>query len=272
MLFIRKIKNNKNVLLIILGIVICVIYFGIQKIIDNSKFESFDSNLEITETNEDRTISDDETNLVLEGNELENEDIEKNNEENKVDESNAIEESEKEKNKIHVYITGEVNKPGVVVLDEGSRIVDAINLAGGTTSNANISKVNLVYILKDGMKVNIPNNEELKNNSSFEYITLNSGDGGLDGNYDDISDSSEISVDNDASNTNSTSEKNYGIVNINTATQTELETLPGIGPSLALKIIHYRQENGKFSSIDQIKNVSGIGDSKFDSLKKYIKV
>ena len=59
-------------------------------------------------------------------------------------------------------------------------------------------------------------------------------------------------------------------VNINTATQTELETLPGIGPSLALKIINYRKENGKFSNIEEIKNVSGIGDSKYEKLKNYI--
>ena len=62
----------------------------------------------------------------------------------------------------------------------------------------------------------------------------------------------------------------FDIVNINTATQTELETLPGIGPSLALKIINYRKENGKFSSIEDIKNVSGIGEAKFNNIKEYI--
>ena len=61
-------------------------------------------------------------------------------------------------------------------------------------------------------------------------------------------------------------------VNINTATQTELETLPGIGPSLALRIINYRRENGKFTSIEELKNVSGIGDNKYDEIKKYIYV
>ena len=61
-------------------------------------------------------------------------------------------------------------------------------------------------------------------------------------------------------------------ININTATQTELETLPGIGPSTALKIINYRKENGKFSNIEELKNVNGIGDSKFETLKKFITV
>ena len=61
-------------------------------------------------------------------------------------------------------------------------------------------------------------------------------------------------------------------VNINNASQTELETLPGIGPSLALKIINYRNENGKFKVIDDIKNVSGIGENKYKELEKYITV
>ena len=61
-------------------------------------------------------------------------------------------------------------------------------------------------------------------------------------------------------------------VNINTATQTELETLPGIGPSLALKIINYRKENGKFKSIEELKSVNGIGENKYEEIKKYIYV
>ena len=64
--------------------------------------------------------------------------------------------------------------------------------------------------------------------------------------------------------------KENTLVNINNATQTELETLPGIGPSTALKIISYRNENGQFSSIEDIKNVSGIGDNKFESIKDLI--
>ena len=162
-----------------------------------------------------------------------------------------------------VYVTGEVVNPGIAMLNENSRIIDAIKSAGGITNNANISKINLAYVLKDGMKVSIPSKEDLKKDSNFEYITMSSGDGKND-------DTSE--------NQNSLSSKtdknitNKSMVNINTATQTELETLPGIGPSTALKIINYRNENGKFSSIDEIKNVNGIGDSKFENIKKYITV
>lgn len=177
--------------------------------------------------------------------------------------TNIIEDTEIEKGKIYIYITGEVNSSGVVILDEGSRIIDAINSAGGTTSNADISNINLVYILEDGMKIVIPSKEELKENPDFKCITSESSDGSDD----------ENSIDEkfleDASNSK---DKKNPKVNINTATQTELETLPGIGPSLALKIINYRKENGKFSSIDDIKNVSGIGDSKFNNIKDFIGV
>lgn len=163
--------------------------------------------------------------------------------------------------KIYVYITGEVNNPGIVVLPIGSRIVDAIDCAGGITQKADIMKVNLVYMLQDGMKVNIPSSIELKNNPNFEYITMSSGDEKNDSNKN------ATTVD-----TKSESAFKVSNVNINTATQTELETLPGIGPSLALKIINYRKENGKFKSIEELKSVNGIGENKYEEIKKYIYV
>ena len=174
--------------------------------------------------------------------------------------------SEMRNEKIYVYITGEVNNAGVVTLQKGSRIVDAIDAASGTTANADISKVNLVYVLEDGMKVNIPSKDELKKNPNFEYITSGSGDGA----NDKLNGSDVLSSSIGSSKGNSLSK--IDMVNINTATQTELETLPGIGPSLALKIINYRNENGKFSSIEDIKNVNGIGESKFNDIKIYIVV
>lgn len=164
--------------------------------------------------------------------------------------------------KIYVYITGEVNNPGIVVLPIGSRIVDAIDYAGGITQKADIMKVNLVYMLQDGMKVNIPSSIELKNNPNFEYITMSSGDEKNDSNI-----KKATTVD-----TKSESAFKVSNVNINTATQTELETLPGIGPSLALKIINYRKENGKFKSIEELKSVNGIGENKYEEIKKYIYV
>lgn len=228
-------------------------------------------------------FAEEEMDLVLEGSEPESVNDEEGgaNEENTSGSAGADGSYNKEgaddaeSEKIYVYITGEVNVPGVVILNEGSRIADAINAAGGTTAKANISKVNLVYVLEDGMKVNIPNNDDLKNNPDFEYITMNSGDGASDehsGGSGYAGSSSSAGKDTSTASGGSGSSKKYYIVNINTATQTELETLPGIGPSLALKIINYRKQNGKFSSIDEIKNVSGIGDSKFNDLKPYISI
>ena len=271
--FMRKIKKNRILVLAISVIVISGVYYGVQKDIDSYNFNNDivyeEEEVELGETEGENSgqIAEDEVNLETEG--VEDSEYGKGSvvdgETGELSETGESSDAEEAQEKIYVYITGEVNVPGIVILNKGSRIVDAINAAEGTTVKANITKVNLVYILEDGMKVNIPNSNDLKNNPDFEYITMNSGDGaddvgvsgGSDGNY---------------SESNSSSASNYSIVNINTATQTELESLPGIGPSLALKIINYRKENGKFSTIEEIKNVSGIGDSKFESLKRYLKV
>ena len=151
-----------------------------------------------------------------------------------------------EKNKIFLHITGEVNSPGIIEIDEGARLVDVIEAAGGFTENADINKINLAYLVKDGQKINIPNVNSVDTNS---YITENMGENII---IEDITSSST------------------NLVNINTATQTELETLTGIGPSTALKIIKYREENGKEKTIEEIKNVAGIGDSKFEAIKDEI--
>lgn len=151
----------------------------------------------------------------------------------------------KENNKIILHITGEVNSPGIIEIDEGSRLNDAIKAAGGLTENADTNKINLAYVVQDGQKINIPNVNSV---DTGNYITENIGE--------------NIVIEDTNMNTN--------IVNINTATQTELETLTGIGPSTALKIIKYREENGKFKNIEEIKNVSGIGDSKFEAIKDEI--
>lgn len=99
--------------------------------------------------------------------------------------------------------------------------------------------------MQDGQKINIPNVNSVDTDS---YITENIGENII---VEDIKTS-------------------INLVNINTATQTELETLTGIGPSTALKIINYRKENGKFKTIEDIKNVPGIGESKFEAIKNEI--
>ena len=317
--FMKKIKKNRFIVLIISVIVVTGVYYGVDKAIDSyvfknntniedeaeiegktkeenvsksesaekknwfeilfggsdeevdemDKWETLENGAEGSSTGESTSgkIPETEVDFELEGIE-EGKDViveVSGQEQDRGQELFGEQQSQELKEKIYIYITGEVNIPGVVILDKGSRIVDAINSAGGTTAKADISKVNLVYVLEDGMKVNIPNFNELKNNHKFEYITISSGEGASD--IDDRNMPNEGSYNSYAS-----SSSNYGVVNINTATQTELESLPGIGPSLALKIINYRKENGNFSSIEQIKEVSGIGESKFENFKKYIKI
>ena len=160
------------------------------------------------------------------------------------------EKTKEEQAKIVVHITGAVQNEGIVSLDENSRVADAVEAAGGLKDDADMSKINLAYILEDGMKLKIPSVNDVEDSEEDKKLT------------------------NDESVVESIPESNVksgtSIVNINKANQTELETLPGIGPSIALKIINYRNENGKFSSIEDLKKVSGIGDNKFENIKSYI--
>ena len=149
-----------------------------------------------------------------------------------------------------VHVTGEVKNPGVVKIKEGSRIEDIIKAAGGLTENADITNVNLAYVVEDGMKIRIPSSNEEKDIE--DYITEDSCKG--------------VIMSEESSNSSSI------IININTANEVELEQLPGIGPSISSKIVEYRNKNGKFKSIEDIKNVTGIGNNKFDKIKEYIKV
>ena len=161
------------------------------------------------------------------------------NEKNYYETEENMETKEKNINQITIHITGEVNNPGIVILDEGARIVDALDAAGGETQNADINKLNLAYVLNDGEKLYIPG----KNEEEKEYIIRGNGN-----------------------------QTETAKVNINTAQIEELSTLPGIGEATANKIIEYRKENGKFEKIEDIKNVAGIGDSKFQNIKEMLKV
>lgn len=172
-------------------------------------------------------------------------------------ETNNTKEEKTSENKIIIYITGAIKKEGVYELKENSRISDAIEIAGGLTENANIENINLAYTLEDGVKIHIPTKEESKNSQETTYINKNTE--GIE----------TTNIEKSNSNlANTTKEK----VNINTATQTQLETLPGIGPSTAQKVINYRKENGKYKTIEDIKKVSGIGESKYNKIKELIKV
>lgn len=179
-------------------------------------------------------------------------------------------------NKIKVYITGEVHNPGLYEIAENSRIADAIEAAGNLTENAFIDKINLAYVLEDGMKIYIPNKKDNNDvtDETTTYVTketdgqtVSGGSKNSGGNTNKKS-----STTSNATKSSTASTKSTEKININSATQTELETLPGIGSSTALKIINYRKENGKFKTIEEIKNVKGIGDAKYEKIKELIKV
>ena len=170
-----------------------------------------------------------------------------------VSNTSTKEEEKNEQEQIVVHVTGSVKSPGIVKLKDGSRIEDAIEAAGGVTENADISKVNLAYVLEDGIKIKIPSSSE---------EDIGDGDVLIDGSGENV-------VEEDDSQ--STNQNGKGI-NINKADETELQTLPGIGASLASRIVEYRKQNGKFANIEDIKNVSGIGDSKFSNIKDLITV
>lgn len=177
---------------------------------------------------------------------------------------NNITEEDSTINNIVVHISGAVNQEGIVELKKNSRIADAIEKAGALKEGACMDEINLAYVLKDGMKIHIPTEEEMENQGEMEekeYITKSS-----ESNIEDNSKSNSNLIQNPNSKTLTKSTK----ININTATQTELETLPGIGPSTAVKIINYREQQGEFKTVEDIKNVSGIGDNKFNNIKDLI--
>lgn len=185
---------------------------------------------------------------------------------NTIETSEENETKEQEKvditNKIMVYITGEVKNPGIYELEENSRIKDVIEKAGGLKETADITDINLATILQDEDKITIPTKDKkMEEKQNTERIQSNKQ-----------SKTTEKSQNTTSISTNATGKNQNTKVNINTATQTELETLPGIGPSTASKIVSYRKENGKFKSIEEIKKVNGIGESKYKKIKELIKV
>lgn len=146
---------------------------------------------------------------------------------------------------IVVHITGAVNKEGIVRIKEGSRIIDAIEAAGGMSDEVNLDMINLAYAVKDGQKIYVPKL------SDAERV------------FKEGEDSNIVIVDKGTEEKSSSSSK----ININTANISQLESISGIGESTANKIIEYREKNGKFKTIEEIKNVSGIGEIKYESIK-----
>lgn len=153
-----------------------------------------------------------------------------------VDEENTV-------NKIYVHIEGCVHSPGIKEITYGTRLYELIEIAGGETMDADLSKVNLAMILSDEQKVYIPEKivfEEPETNILTQNVN------------------------------NASHNKQSLLVNINVATVDELKTLSGIGDAMAKRIIDFRENEGYFNSIESIMNVEGIGEAKFNKIKDNI--
>ena len=144
------------------------------------------------------------------------------------------------KNEVVVYVSGQVKNPAVITLEDNGnlRFIDAVNAAGGVTDLADTEIVNLAEPLTDGQHIHIPAKDIL-----FREIPNKSS----------------------AQNSN-------GLININTADEKQLQQIKGVGPAIAGRIIEYRDNNGAFKSVDEIKKVRGIGDKTFDKMKDQITI
>ena len=145
---------------------------------------------------------------------------------------------------LYVYVSGAVAHPDVYELSYDSIVKDAIEAAGGPTGEADLNRINLARRVHDEEQIYVPQKGE-------ESFPVNPPSG---------------------PSAPSSSSQEGGKVNINTATAEKLDTLPGVGPSIAQRIIDYRTTNGPFQSIEDIKNVKGIGDATFEKLKDKITV
>lgn len=176
--------------------------------------------------------------------------------------SEVAEESDKEKEtqgggKIFIDIAGEVKNPGVYEVTSDSRIFEAIEKAGGLTEKADTTNVNQAETVKDGQKISIPKKGATAQSSG--------GSGG------EPSQTTSAPASN-AQNSAGTDPASGAKININSADSSQLQTISGIGPSTAEKIIRYRTSKGAFKSIDDLKKVNGIGDKKLEKLRPYVTI
>ena len=148
-----------------------------------------------------------------------------------------------------VHVTGAVIRPGVVTLGEGSRVNDAISAAGGVSPDADTQQLNLARVLTDGEQIRVPRIGEVLPDPAPQSGAAATPGAGTDPGKPGAGSAS-------------------GTVNINTASASELEKLPGIGPALAQRIVEYRDSHGPFASVDALTDVPGIGKAKLEALRE----
>lgn len=155
-----------------------------------------------------------------------------------------------------VYVSGYVNNPGVYELSAGSRVIDAIDAAGGYSKEAYDNYLNLASLIADGQMIYVPSEEEVESGSIERGVASGADGSGVGG----------VTGGNGGGNSSGSG----ALVNINQASKEELMTLPGIGESKADKIIAYREENGRFSTPEGIMEISGIKDGLYNKIKDKI--
>ena len=158
-----------------------------------------------------------------------------------------------------VYVSGYVNNPGVYELSAGSRVIDAIDAAGGYSKEAYDNYLNLASLIADGQMIYVPSEEEIESGSIERGVASGADGSGAGG----------VTGGNGGGNGGNSSDSGT-LVNINQASKEELMTLPGIGESKADKIIAYREENGRFSTPEGIMEISGIKDGLYNKIKDKI--
>jgi competence protein ComEA len=148
-----------------------------------------------------------------------------------------------------VHVVGAVERPGVVSLGAGSRVSVAIERAGGATGEADLARLNLARVLDDGERLYVPRVGE-----TDIPETLDGSSGGL------------------GVPTGAPGAAGDAVIDLNAADQAALETLPGIGPGLAARILAWRDEHGRFTAVEDLLDVSGIGDGRFADLRDRVRV
>ena len=138
---------------------------------------------------------------------------------------------------ITVHVAGAVVSPGLYILNEGSRVSDAVSKAGGPVPEADLGQLNLAARVSDGMKITVPSS------ASAQPVTGGAPPG-----------------------------ERVGLINLNTASASDLEELPGVGPELAGRIVEYRQKKGLFSSVEELDAVDGIGPGKLEDLVELVTI
>ena len=173
-----------------------------------------------------------------------------------------------------VDIKGYIKKPGVYELDANSRVIDVINLAGGLKSGANTEYINLSKKLKDEMIIIIYSNSEVEKfkktkeqiiYKEYECVCPDNTNDACINQFDTVNTNDVINENNNNSEVNSK-------VSINTGTSKDLMSLSGIGESKAKAIIEYRNANGKFNKLEELMNVTGIGEAIYSKIKDNIKL